>query len=904
MRNKFDNVLASEAQLILGATKTEFERWVNAGLVPVSSTKDFRKWGKTLTMRLFDPDAIQKLVKKVPAWREKQKKALSKTRRKAAKKAARTRKASPPGVRAQGRPKLVDPVSIHAQRRRESFAVSLSAAFGDEVAAVHQLRHSRAVGDFNDKPLALLRIFQDYRVCYNLELAVPRSVLEDAAAQPEIKVNVAITVGIRESENLALAVLGPKLVRRYREMVDLCSRTLCMMLDNIDRVAPAWSSLVRTRVMMCRPSERDAVLDQIAASTSKTTFEVAVDLETSVDEFVEAVLEVLQRQVEGPLQKQLLRERTQAFQDQNRYDRYPALFPQARAMEREIVFFCGPTNSGKTYEALALAEAATSAEILAPLRLLALEHFESLRDRGVTAGMITGEEEIMPSGATHIARTIETLDTGRVVDVCVIDEIQMIADPSRGWAWTRALIGTPARKIVLTGAPEAIPVVERICELTGEKLVIHHLERKSTLTALNAPISLSKLQPGDAIIAFSRRDVHALRVMVAELGFEVACIYGGLGPEVRRAEAARFAEGKAAVLVATDAIGMGLNLPIRRVLFSTLTKFDGFCRRQLKHGEIRQIGGRAGRFGKSEKGFVGVLSMCERPPRDVSAALASTPVDLHLPVHVCPDRDTVLAASDVIKSDELAKIVSFLSVNLVPRSKDFTCIDTSDIEMLVDCVDEVPLPLDIRWTYALSPFDHTNAFMLQELALQHARKGRVIFSLELLDKFESHVVYSPYGNPIVFDYLETLERSARFIAAWLWLARRFPDLYEGASLAMERRDELATQIERTLRNSSQRLVREAMRKANKRKRKAEAAEQRKAEVKLLPEGASNHHSVASKEALDRAERKRLKRLRKRKRRAERKRLEAVGADTSSECLNSSVNEAKNYADNQLLANSS
>src|SRR5881397_189047 len=122
---------------------------------------------------------------------------------------------------------------------------------------------------------------------------------------------------------------------------------------------------------------------------------------------------------------------------------------------------------------------------------------------------------------------------------------------------------------------------------------------------------IAGLKMGDAVVAFSRREVLMLRDQIAADGHPVSVIYGALPPEVRRREAERFANGASHILVATDAIGMGLNLPIRRVLFSTMTKFDGQTDRPLTESEVHQIGGRAGRYGLHEEGFVGVLREAE-----------------------------------------------------------------------------------------------------------------------------------------------------------------------------------------------------------------------------------------------------------------------------------------------------
>jgi ATP-dependent RNA helicase SUPV3L1/SUV3 len=154
-------------------------------------------------------------------------------------------------------------------------------------------------------------------------------------------------------------------------------------------------------------------------------------------------------------------------------------FRAARGMDRHIVFHMGPTNSGKTHAALERLAAATKGAYLAPLRLLALENYEALRDRGLNAGMVTGEEVFGDKGATHVSRTIETADLQNTVDVAVIDEIQMISDPDRGWAWTNALFGIPAKTLILAGSDDALPYVRRACEAANESLEVSCSRRRS-----------------------------------------------------------------------------------------------------------------------------------------------------------------------------------------------------------------------------------------------------------------------------------------------------------------------------------------------------------------------------------------------------------------------------------------
>ncbi len=279
-------------------------------------------------------------------------------------------------------------------------------------------------------------------------------------------------------------------------------------------------------------------------------------------------------------------------------------YPEARMMQRRFVIHVGGTNTGKTYESLNRLAQAESGVYLAPLRLLALEVQESMLERGVNCSMLTGEEEDIRPGAMHIASTVEKLDPHRVYDVAVVDECQMIADRERGFAWTRAILGCCAREIHLCTAPEGLDIIVRLIESCGEPYEIEHHGRKCDLILVDQPITLDDVQDGDAFIAFSKRNVLLLAEQLRQIGVPASIIYGALPYATRKLQMERFLRGETRVLVATDAIGMGLNLPIRRVIFTRDRKFDGLHNRALRPEEIRQIGGRAGRFGVYDEGFV------------------------------------------------------------------------------------------------------------------------------------------------------------------------------------------------------------------------------------------------------------------------------------------------------------
>ncbi len=286
-------------------------------------------------------------------------------------------------------------------------------------------------------------------------------------------------------------------------------------------------------------------------------------------------------------------------------------YPMARMMERRFFIHVGGTNTGKTYQSLNRLAQAESGVYLAPLRLLALEVQESMLARGVNCSMLTGEEEDLRPGATHIASTVEKLDPHRSYEVAVVDECQMIADSARGFAWTRAILGCCAREIHLCTAPEGVDILIRLIESCGEPYEILQHARMAELTLMDAPITLDDIQEGDALIAFSKKNVLHLAEHLRRTGIEASIIYGALPYATRKMQMERFLRGESKVLVATDAIGMGLNLPIRRIIFTRDRKFDGKHNRALYPAEIRQIGGRAGRFGVYDEGFVTALMESE-----------------------------------------------------------------------------------------------------------------------------------------------------------------------------------------------------------------------------------------------------------------------------------------------------
>ena len=270
-----------------------------------------------------------------------------------------------------------------------------------------------------------------------------------------------------------------------------------------------------------------------------------------------------------------------------------------------VLAVLGPTNTGKTHLAMERLAGHASGIIGFPLRLLARENYDRLvRVKGRRqVGLITGEEKILPPGATHLVCTVESMPLDRAVDFLAVDEIQLCGDPERGHVFTHRLLHCRGlEETVFLGAETIRPLIRRLVP-DAEFLT---RPRMSRLT-YTGQRKLSRLPPRSAIVAFSTNDVYQLAETVRRHRGGTAIVLGALSPRTRNAQVGMYQAGEVDYLVATDAIGMGLNMDIDHVAFARLGKFDGRAARRLRATEIAQIAGRAGRhmndgsFGTTEE---------------------------------------------------------------------------------------------------------------------------------------------------------------------------------------------------------------------------------------------------------------------------------------------------------------
>ncbi|WP_075983476.1 helicase-related protein [Bacillus massilinigeriensis] len=266
------------------------------------------------------------------------------------------------------------------------------------------------------------------------------------------------------------------------------------------------------------------------------------------------------------------------------------------------ILHIGETNTGKTHDALERMKQANSGLYLAPLRLLALEVYDKLNNEGIPCSLKTGEEEKMIPDATHIACTVEMFHEKDDYDCVVIDEAQMIADQERGFSWYKAITKAKAREVHIIGSRN---IKDLLLQLLGDSHIeLHEYSRDIPLMVETTEFQLQSTKKGDALVCFSRKNVLETASKLQNKRYKVSMIYGSMPPETRKKQIQRFIEGETTVVVSTDAIGMGVNLPIRRIVFLENEKFDGTRRRRLTSQEVKQIAGRAGRKGIYDIGKV------------------------------------------------------------------------------------------------------------------------------------------------------------------------------------------------------------------------------------------------------------------------------------------------------------
>ncbi|KAL2070407.1 hypothetical protein VTL71DRAFT_13433 [Oculimacula yallundae] len=515
--------------------------------------------------------------------------------------------------------------------------------------------------------------------------------------------------------------------------------------------------------------------------------------------------------------------------------RYPLeWYPATRALQRTVHLHIGPTNSGKTYQALQRLEAAESGIYAGPLRLLAHEVYTRLNAKGKACALVTGEERRIPEDYHHTMNscTVEMVPLNAKVDVAVIDEIQMMGDTERGWAWTQAFLGVQAKEVHLCGETRTEKIITELCAAMGDKLVVHNYERLSPLKTQPRSLGrLSNLEKGDAIILFSRVAIHAMRAEVEKItGKRCAVVYGSLPPETRAQQAALFNDpnNDYDYLVASDAVGMGLNLSIKRVIFESTTKHDGVGFRTIMPYEIKQIAGRAGRYKTAQEAIdkgtsddailddaspvaldvvkkpstnVGYVTTLNKFDLDIVAQAMDREVEPLATVGIFPPADVLLRFANYFPPKTPFGYIVLRLHELASMNPQFHLCRLKEQIQIVDLVQEFDLSNMDRITLMSSPAgmrDPGSKLVIKELArcIAEQKKASILelesFDLELIDKDIHDDEEGTKG------YLQKAEALHRAITLYLWLSYRFAGVFTSQALAFHVKSLIEEKIDQCL----------------------------------------------------------------------------------------------------------
>lgn len=501
-------------------------------------------------------------------------------------------------------------------------------------------------------------------------------------------------------------------------------------------------------------------------------------------------------------------------------------FPATRALQRTIHLHVGPTNSGKTYNALKALENAKTGIYAGPLRLLAHEVYTRFLAKGRKCALITGEEQRIPENEDIYFRscTVEMTPLNSPVDVAVIDEIQMIGDVERGWAWTQAFLGVQAKEVHLCGEERAVGLIQSLCATIGDKCVITRYNRLNPLECMSESLhnSWENLQKGDAVVSFSRVGIHAIKRQIeATTGRRCAIVYGSLPPETRAQQAALFndPDNDYDYLVASDAIGMGLNLEIKRIVFEQTHKRTKGGFRIMTTSELKQIGGRAGRYRTArqaaatepkldtdEQGVVPtpktgqpglVTAMVDDDLKNVREAFTREPEPIRTAGIQPPPAVVERFSSYFPPNTPFSYIVARLR-DIAQTSPRFHLCYLGEMLTIADLIQPFPMSVYDRCVFLNAPVflrEGSGALVVQAFArcVSTMEGGNLIdipeVNLELLDMGEEEFRHEPA------ELLRQLETLHKTITLYLWLSYRYSGVFHSQNLAFHVKELVEARID-------------------------------------------------------------------------------------------------------------
>jgi ATP-dependent RNA helicase SUPV3L1/SUV3 len=442
----------------------------------------------------------------------------------------------------------------------------------------------------------------------------------------------------------------------------------------------------------------------------------------------------------------------------------PATNRDGRARGAGVTAVLGPTNTGKTHLAIERMLAHSSGLIGLPLRLLAREVYSRAIERvgSEAVALVTGEEKIKPPNPRFWVATVEAMPRDLDVAFLAVDEIQLASDFERGHVFTDRMLHRRGREETLVlGAATMRPIVERL--LPGASLVSR--PRLSQLTFAGEK-KLTRLPRRSAVVAFSAEEVYAIAELIRRQRGGAAVVLGALSPRTRNAQVALYQSGEVDYLVATDAIGMGLNLDVDHVAFASDRKFDGYQFRKLSPSELAQIAGRAGRA--TRDGTFGTTGRCPPFETELAQALESHTFE---PVKIVQWRNTDLDFSSIgALQAALAATPTDASLTRAPVAEDILVLDHAARDDEVRALIGTPADVERLWDVCQIP-DYrkiapaTHAELVVTIYGFLMREGRIP-----IDWFARQIAQADRAD----GDIDTLSTRIAHIRTWTFAANR-PD---------------------------------------------------------------------------------------------------------------------------------
>uniref|UniRef100_A0A914HUC4 RNA helicase n=1 Tax=Globodera rostochiensis TaxID=31243 RepID=A0A914HUC4_GLORO len=485
-------------------------------------------------------------------------------------------------------------------------------------------------------------------------------------------------------------------------------------------------------------------------------------------------------------------------------------YPLAREIRRKIVFHAGPTNSGKTYEALEYFKRAKSATYCGPLRLLAFEVFKKMNEAGTPCDMVTGENRLFAfdsdNPAAHLSVTVEMLSPEHRTELCVIDEIQMLRDPLRGGAWTKALLGAAADEVHLCGEESAYDIICRLLDPVGEHVNFRRYERKGELIVIGTHglRDLSSVQDGDCVIHFSKKGIIEMaRQLKSQQKRECAIVFGDLPPEVKQEQVKRFNDPSdpCKILLATDAIGMGMNLNIKRVIFTTLKSRENTL---LPAYFVKQIAGRAGRYASAY--CTGEVMTLTDGDAKVLEKLMREPIKPIDQAGISPSFDQIEMFSFHLPQYSLVQLLDIFTSICTVNDDYFLCLDDS-IRQIALLIGHIQLSIRERYIFCFTPIGTGPHPFLNSSFVKMVRRYAEGSAITIAWVRQLVVPELKVVNQI--EAVNALVDVYDFMGAYLWLSYRFEEHFCDRSSVRE----LQKECGRIIQESIQKMLAENEKKA-------------------------------------------------------------------------------------------